>query len=436
MKDISIKLMVGIVVSTFVMSSLMVIPSTVFAQQVREAPDLVVRNIAWKFHVVEGEDLPVTVYVENIGTAPVQTGFWIEVKYAGLSGFWQEAIETHQIWVNPPIIEGTIKAVKFTTTALNTHQANFEASLDTTNTITETNENNNIKHNCDIIVEGIPGTSISVPIYVRNERTDMWETFTIEADETTIPGGWGFTGGLPPTTVQAAPGNNVIQSEGITVPMDTSKNAYIMLNTTRESDGASQSIAIRVITTPEMGFSFNHYTNELIVSGVNQIGAEVFVSSELISEIGHKTVTKYTVTNTRGQSISAVVMMKSVKQLNTFEITEIEYNGIAIITPDDSQFLTKFRLDKNGEVERYYQYMSYGSEIYSETNYDERDNQTTMIGKGPAGNHWVEFDGLEALGVIINNERIIPARLDTTNVTTLGGIGSLHDWSDCYMLLH
>lgn len=395
------------------MSGLMVLPSNVVAQEGQ--PDLTVKKIGWRFPAVDGEDLPVTIYIENIGDASVQTGFWLEFNYATLSGFWQEATETLQIWVEPPIGAGEIKGIEFTTTALNTHQVNFGATIDTSDVIAEFDEENNHWQGCSIAVEAIPGSSITVPIYLRNERIDIVETFTVEVDEASIPDGWGFVGGLPPTTVTAAPGGNVVLSEGAIVPADTTSNPTIRINARRQSDGASQFIAIRVLTTPEIGFSFNPYTEEVFVTGIDDIESEVSVTSEIISERGHVTLAKYTVTNTRGQYTSALVRMISTRNHNMFEIREIDYNGVVTITPEKNMFVTTY-LVKNGELKHFHQYMKYGDpDVQLRTFYNAKDDQTTMVGEIVGEDIRATFDGFDGLGMRILNEKVFPIRLDTSD---------------------
>ena len=207
MKDYGKMLFASTIVCVMLMSGMMVLPSSVLAKQGQ--PDLIVRGIGWVYPVETGESLHVTVTVENVGEAPVQDGFWVELRYAALSGFWQEATDTYQIWVNPPIKAGEIKAVETDIVALNSHQVNFEATADTTNLIAEQDEDNNELHRCLIAVGAAPGSTMSAPVYLRNERLDIVETFTIEVDASTIPEGWEFAGGIPPTTVTAAPGANV-----------------------------------------------------------------------------------------------------------------------------------------------------------------------------------------------------------------------------------
>jgi hypothetical protein len=415
------------IVCVMLLSGMMVLPSNIVAEQGQ--PDLVVRNIGWVFPVKQGEELPVTVYIENIGSAPVQKGFWIEINYAEQSGFWQEATETHTIWIDPPIKIGEVKAVDFTSFGLNTHQANFEVSLDTTNAIMELNEMNNYKHVCSIAIGATPGSSISTPVYLRNERIDITETFIIEVDPSTVPDGWGFTGGLPPTTVTALPGGNVVLSETAIVPTDTILNSVFRLNATRQSDGAVQSIAIRVVTTREIGFSFNPYQNEFSVWGVDQIDSEFTLTTELISKRGAVSYTMYTVTDNLGQYTSATVKSTNTKNLNMFEIIEINYNGLVTITPDANMFLTTFLVDNN-ELRHFNQYMNYGPIQSAHTQYNINLDQTTIRDDEST----TTLNGFNALGVRISNGKVLPIRLDTRDPSVPLCPNRWCSFIDCYMM--
>ena len=334
-----------------------------------------------------------------------------------MPGFWQEATESFQLWVEPPIRAGEIKAVAFTTTALNTHQANFEANLDILNSVAESNEDNNQMHACLIAVDGAPSSSISVPVYLRNVRTDIVETFLVEADETTIPDGWIFAGGIPPTTVTALPGGNEILSESTVVPADTTTNPIIKISATRESDGESQSILIKVLTTPEIGFSFNPYTDEFTVWGVDQLQQSDFeTTSTIIYENEGKTIEAFTVINDRGQYVQATLEIHSGKQFHMYKILEINYNGVVTITPEDNMFLTTF-LVKNGELRHFFQYVKYGPEKYSHNLYNV-NTETMTFRANIDGEHSVtNFDGFEASGVRMWDGEVQPIRLDTTGDT-------------------
>ncbi|MDO9538263.1 MAG: CARDB domain-containing protein [Thermoplasmata archaeon] len=403
------------IVSMIFLSGMMVLPTTVEAQQ--GLPDLVVKNIGWRFPVMEDEVLLGTVYIENTGTASVEDGFWINVNYATLPGFWQEATESLQLWVEPPIRAGEIKAVAFTTTALTTHQTNFDVDLDIFNNIVESDEDNNQMHACLIAVGGAPGSSLRVPIYLRNEML-MAQTFTVEVDETTIPDGWGFEGGLPPTTITAAPGGNVMLSESITIPADTIENPIFRLNAMRHSDNQLQSIFIKVLTTPEIGFSFNPYTKIFTAWGVDHLQQSDFtISSTILSQEGYKTVEEFTVTNDRGQYVRATLEIVSTKHLHMYEILEINYNGVTTIIPEENRFLTMFNVDKNGQLQRFSQSMNYAPEIYTFTRYDGKYDQTIMEYKNLEEKLTVTFDGFDALGVRIENQNILSIRLDTSDTS-------------------
>lgn len=439
MKDISIKFMVGIVVSMFLMSGTMMVPSVLGTQEGKntdDLPDLAVRNIAWMSPVIAGYDLPVTIYIENIGNTPVQIGFWIDVNYASQSGFWQIGTETHQIWVAPPINEGICKAVEFTTTALNTEQANFEVLLDTTNTIEELNENNNIKQRCSVAIGVAPGTSFTTPVYLRNERLDITDIFTVEVNTATLPEGWTFLGGVPPTTIEAAPGGNVVLSETVIVPEDNIKNAKIIINASRQSDGELKFLEIFVITSPEIGIYFTPYTNEFIVSGSSYLASNIEVTSTIISEKGNKKVTNYTVTDDSGHYITATIETLSTRNNFIYQILELNNNGIVTIL-ENNRFKITFLIDQYNELKYLHQEMIYEKSIlYSYIDYNSIKDQTIMIGESAIGPHNLEFNGIASLSVRTWNNNIIPMRLDTEDYETWAiGIPGFCCWIDCPLLM-
>ena len=406
-----------LIVGAMIMSGVMALPSTVVAKnsnQIQGTADLVVEAFNWRFPIVTGEELPVTIYVKNIGTAPVDAGFEIQVDYAELSGFWQQPTETFYIWVEPPIGVGEIKAVEFTTTALNTYQANFEAQLDSLDNIVELDENNNYRHICLISVEAAPGSILSVPVYARNVNLYMGDIFTIAADETRIPDNWDMSGGLPPSNVPASPGANVALSEIITVPLDTTINPVFRINATRQSDGEAQSTFIEFLTTPEMGFSFSPFLNEFTVMGADSIDSETIVTSEVISQQGPLSLTKYTVTNSRGQYTSATIRMISTNHLNMFEITEIDYNGVETIIPEENFFMTTF-LVKNGELKHFNQYMRYNPDLYVIASYDRKTDTSTMTGAENGEQFKTTFDGFDAMGTRVFDAHLASIRLDTSD---------------------
>ncbi len=402
-----------IIVSMVFLSGMMVLPSSVQAKQGQ--PDLIVRGIGWVYPVETGDSLPVTVTVENIGEASVQHGFWAELHYAELSGFWQEATETYQLWVEPPIRAGEIKAIETTIVALNTHQVNFEAIADTTNLITEVDENNNEFHRCLIAVGATPGTSISVPVFLKNEML-FGDVFTVSVDESTIPEGWGFAGGLPPTIVTAVPGGNVQLSESAIIPLDTTTNPVFYLSATRQSDLASQTIMIKVITTPEIGFSLNPYTNEFSMWGADHTQQSDFVaSSTIISENGHKRVEQFTVTDYEGQYVQATLEILSTRQHFEYSILEINYNGVITITPENNRFLTTF-LVNNGELNQFFQYSIYSPGNYAFTHYDSINNETEITAIIDSGQPNIgTYYGWEAMGSRIESGKIVATLLDTSD---------------------
>ncbi len=399
-----------LVIGLLVFSGLAIMPATAVQAEQRQ-PDLVGKGIGAVYPVIEGEELPMTIYIENIGDADVEDGFWMELKYAETAGFWQEPTETFDIWVEPPIRAGGIKGVKYVVEALASYQVNFELVLDTTDTIAESNEGNNVGHECVIPLDIAPGTSATDTIHVRNENIMAQETFTLEADESTIPEGWVLQGAIPPTEITAQPGENVAVSETLYVPENTILNQAIKLNVTRQSDGASQSIYILVQTTPEMAFSFNPYTEVFTVWGVDTVNSEVNITSEVISQIGLITTTKYTVTNTRGQYISSIVKMVSTKHLNFYEITELDYNGVITIIPEDNFFLTTFKTDKNNGLVHFHQVMRYDDNMNMLVRYKRKSDETILFGKTLEEKITATFSGFDALGVKILNGGIHPTRL-------------------------
>ncbi|MFO7991528.1 MAG: CARDB domain-containing protein [Thermoplasmata archaeon] len=404
-----------LVIGLLVFSGLAILPATVTRAE-QGQPDLVVKNIGWVFPVKEGEELPVTVYVENVGDADVDDAFWLEVEYSDTFGFWQEPTERFDIWVEPPIKAGEIKGVEFTTTALETHQVDFEAFLDTTEVITESNEENNKGHLGVLSIEVPPGTTATGSVHVRNEGLTS-DTFTIEADESTLPEGWELSGGIPPTQVTAQPGENVALSETLIVPEDTIMNPAIRFNATRQSDGEEQEVYLQVQTTPEMGFSFNPYIDEFSVWVVDSADTEVSITSEIISEFGPISVTEYTATNTNGNYLGVTVNRIKTRHLNMYEITELDYNGEITITPDDNRFITTFNV-KNDELKHYHQKMISNPETAFNTRFNIRDELTTIEGTLNGERVTLTLDDFHGLGARITNGQIYPLRLDTRDTTT------------------
>ncbi len=400
-----------LVIGLLVFSGLAIMPATVVQAEQRQ-PDLVVRKIAWLFPVKEGEELPITVFIENVGESPVEDGFWMKVNYAELAGFWQKPEETLDIWVEPPIKAGEVKAVGFSTIALGMYQGNFDVTLDTTNNIVESNEYNNIGNDCIISVNVAPGTSTTGTVYLRNENSATSETFTIDVDGSTIPEGWEISGGIPPTQVTVSPGGNFALSETLIIPEDTILNKAIKLNATRQSDGASQSIFLLVQTTPEIGFSFNPYINDFSVWGVDSIDSDVSISSEIISQFGPISETRYTITNTQGQYISTIVKMISTRHLNMFEISNIDYNGVITINPDNNLFLTSFKTDHNNEIKHFYQ-KTHSSLIKVDAFYNTIYDQTKIRYQIDDERSTATYDGFEALGARVVNGEVFAIRLDT-----------------------
>jgi len=421
------------IVGMIFLSGMMMMPTTVEAKN--DLPDLAVRNIAWRSPVQKDELLPVTIYIENIGNAPVDCGFWIEVNYAEFPGFWQEAAESHNIWVNPPIKEGQCRAVEFTTIALNSECANFEVSVDTTNEIIESNEYNNVRHRCSIAIGVAPNTSFTTQLFLRNEML-FTDSFIIEINPTTLPDGWGFLGGIPPSTITAQPGGNIILSETVIVPNDATLNARIQVNATRVSDGDFRFVEIYVITSPEIGIYFTPYTNELIVSGSSYLGHYLESTSTLITDKGIFKITKYTVTDDNGRYISATIQTIHTKLCLKYTILEFDYNGVVSI-PAVNDFQIIHLIDNNNELKQYNQKMNYEKSImYSDVRYNSKDDVTTMVGETPAGSHDLLFNGIASLSVRTWNSSIIPMRLDTNNYQTWAiGIPGFCCWIDCPLLM-
>lgn len=433
MEEFRKRLLTTTIVCVMIMSGLMALPTSVDAK--KGQPDLAVKNMSWIYPVIEGEDVPFVVYVYNQGNAPVETGFWLKVNYAELPGFWQEPTVTHQIWVEPPIKAGTKKAVEITLTALTTHQMNIEAILDTTNIIAETNEENNEGHVCLVSVGAERGSPVSVPIFLRNENLFGGETFTVEADPSKIPDGWSFSGGVPPTTVTAAPGGNVALSEGTIVPGDTHLNPVFRINATRQSDRDTRIMYIKVLSSPEIGFSFSPFLNEFCTMGIDQIESDETLTKTILEEKGYMTIEEHTVTNIYGQYVKATLEMHSNNHMNMYKILEINYNGETTIIPENNMFLTTFGLDDDGNLKHYYQYMKCDSENYQHTYYDAKENQTTMKGKLDGKDFVITFDGFDAVGVRILNDQIATARLDTRDLSIPLCMNDCQK-ADCYMLTH
>jgi hypothetical protein len=400
------------IVSMLIMGGLMALPSKVLAKTGQ--PDLQVRSLGVRYPMIEGASLPVTIYVENVGSAATGAGFWIDFNYASSPGFWQSPDETRQIWVDKSIKAGEIYGVCFSTTTLSTGSFNFAASLDTTDVISEIDEANNNGNVCFVAVDAAPGTMVSVPIYLMNTNLNSAESFVVGADETTLPDGWGITGGIPPETVDSPPGGNVVAYERIYVPEDAIINPTIRIGATRQSDGTDQSVYIKVITTPEIGFSFNPYLNEFFVTGSDEADTQVTVTSEILSTTGVKTVSKYTVTNSIGGYTSAIVEMVSTNGLNMFKICEIDYNGILTITPDHNLFVTTF-LVKDGVLKQYNQNMQYSSDASSITHYDSKAIATTFKTYIDGESTDATIDGWQGLGVRVNNGHVDWVRLDTSD---------------------
>ncbi|MFH0815288.1 MAG: CARDB domain-containing protein [Methanobacteriota archaeon] len=400
------------IVGLFITSGLMVIPSGVRAQQ-QGMPDLAVTHIGWRFPVMEGNELLGTIYVENQGASAVETGFWIELGYAERPGFWQQVVETQQIWMDPPIQAGEIKGVGFTTTGLATNTANFIATADSTDLIQEVDETNNVGYLCRIAVGVAPGSSVSIPIYVRNGNLQSADSFSIGMDETTVPSGWVVSGGIPPTSIDSPPGGNVVVAETIYVPEDALINPTLKLRAIRQSDGQITDIRIKIITTPEMGISFNPYLNDISVIGTDEIDSEVSVISEIILQTRAISVTKYTVTNNRGQYLSAIVEMVSTKNLNLIKIKEIDYNGILTIEPKNNLFLTVFKID-DGALTKYYQNMRYSQDMHIQTFYDSNTDTTTFSSSINGNQSTENLQGWQGVGVRILDGELVPIRLDTT----------------------
>ena len=70
------------------MSGMMVIPSVIGAEPGYK--DIAVCGVSYIFPIVEGEDIEGTIYMKNIGSEEINTGFWVEINYAENIGFWQE----------------------------------------------------------------------------------------------------------------------------------------------------------------------------------------------------------------------------------------------------------------------------------------------------------------------------------------------------------
>jgi hypothetical protein len=402
------------IVSLMIMGGLMVLPSKVLAKNGQ--PDLQVRSLGVRYPMIEGEELPVTVYVENAGNAATGAGFWIDFNYASTPGFWQSPDETRQIWVDKSIRAGEIYGVCFTTTALSTGSFNFAASIDVTGEIAETDESNNGGNMCLVAVDAVPGTVVTVPVYFRNTNLNSAESFLVGADETTLPEDWSITGGIPPETIDSPPGGNAVAIEHIYVPEDAMINPTIRIGATRQSDGADQSVYIKVITTPEIGLSFNPHLNELFVTGSDVADTQVTVTTETLSTTGVKTVSKYTVTNSQGVYTSAIVEMISAKGLNMFKICEMDYNGALTITPDQNLFVTTFNV-KDGVLKQYNQVMLYSPEALSLTHYDSKALSTSFRTYLEGESTYATIDGWQGLGVRISNGEIRQIRMDTTDPT-------------------
>ena len=188
------------------------------------------------------------------------------------------------------------------------------------------------------------------------------------------------------------------------------------INATRLSDGSSQFIYLKVLTTPEIGFSFNPYLNEFSIWDADQTqqwGHDI--TSSIISENKGKTVEAFTVTNDEGHYVQAILEIHRNKQSFMYKILEINYNGVVTITPEDNMFLTTF-IVQNGELKHFFQYSRYSPDIYAFTSYDSRNDETTIkLVMDSEETAIGSYDGWDALGSRIESGRIIAGLLDTSD---------------------
>ncbi|TET89054.1 MAG: hypothetical protein E3J35_10930 [Methanomassiliicoccales archaeon] len=147
---------------------------------------------------------------------------------------------------------------------------------------------------------------------------------------------------------------------------------------------------------PEAVIHWDTGTKEIVVYGIDDIDADVEVTSTIISTKPHKILVSYTLTDDAGNTMDLTLEYKSRDGNREVRVLEMSYNGGAPFVLGENHYKVEFKLEKDtDEISHYHQNLHVRDKFKINEQYKAKENETAIeFNEKGLGEFHYEVEGL------------------------------------------